>query len=807
MSLFLQDLRYALRHFARHPGFTAVAVITLALGLGVNVHIYAFVKGLVFQPVPGVERAGEIQVLTTVQPQGRVSPLSYPDFRDYREETKTFESLAASAPVPMTLAGDGARNERVWGELVSGNYFEALGLRAQRGRLLSREDERRTGGPAVVVISDHLWRERFDGDPTVVGRTLRLHGRPFTVVGVAPPGFRGSLTGMGLDLFVPLGRQPEVYPVGDLLESRNRHWLQAKGRLASGVSRAAAEAEMQALASTWATRYPETNQGKSARLYDISASPLSGAAILLPMAAILFALTFQVLLVTGANVTNLFQARLLGRRRELAVRLSQGATRVRLIRQILTESAALSLIGGGVGLLIGLWAKDLIDRQPIPTPLPTHFDAQADARVMGFTLAAALGLGLLLGLLPALRASRPSLLAALRGETGGLEGRRRPGSLLVVTQVAFSVVPLICAGLFLRSFHNAVHLDPGFRTENVLLGTVERPAGEEGWQIYQRVREAAARLPGVEAVALARAVPLSLRGSPQRTVVPVGYEPEPDEDAVVGYNLVSEGYFRTLDLPLRAGRGFRAGDDDDQPRVAVVNEALARRYWPRGEALGKRLALGGSEGTEIVGVVADSQVERLGERPPPYLYLPYRQHPPREMTLHLISSRTPAGLFDELAAAVEKVHPELALFDALPMERHLEASRLILRGLATALAVGGLLSVLLAAAGLYGVMLQAVSRRTHEIGVRMALGAHRSDALRLILRRGLGLTAVGLALGVLLALGVTHLLRFLLLEVSPSDPLSFVAATGLLAAIAGLAAFLPARRAARIQPVQALRVE
>lgn len=805
MSTLLADLRFALRHFARRPAFTAVTVLTLALGLGVTVQLFSMVKGVVFRPVPGVEGSGEIQVLAALGPEGRPGRMSHPDFKDYRDGVLGFSSLAASVPVAMTLGAEGTPGERVWGELVSGEYFPMLGLQAQRGRLLTSEDDLVPGGHPVVVISDFFWSRRFDRDAGAVGQTIRLRGQPYTVVGVAPPEFRGSLTGMGLDLFVPLAMQRQVFPVGDLLAKRDSTWLEVKGRLAPGVSRAAAEEEARALAAVLAQRHPKTHRDRTVRIYDISANPLSGAVYLLPIAAILFALTLQILLVTAANVANLFQARLLGRRRELAVRQAQGATRGRLIRQLLTESLALSLAGGGVGLLLGLWLKEWIARRPVPTPLPTHFGDQTDLLVIGFVLTASLALGLILGLLPALRASRPGLLAALRGETGGREGKRQ-GSFLVITQVAFSLVPLICAGLFLRSFHNAEHMDPGFRTDDVLLATVERPAGEEGWPVYERVIEAAERLPGVEAAALAGSVPLGLAGSSNRRVTPLESAGETGEEVSVGYNVVSDGYFRALELPVLQGRSFTPEDDETRPIVVVVNRAFARRYWPEGEAVGKRLDLG-STTAQIVGVVADSQVERLGETPPPYFYLSYRQQSRRELTLHLVTSRASATVFEELTAALADVHPEIGLFDATSMDKHLETARIFLRALAGALAGGGLLSVLLAAAGLYGVMLQAVSRRTREIGVRMALGARRGDALRLILGRGLRWTAIGLALGTLMALAVSRFLRAFLLEVSPTDPLSFIGAALLLVAIAGLAAWLPARRAARIEPFAVLRGE
>jgi predicted permease len=815
MDALLQDIRYAVRTLLKSPGFTAVAVLTLGLGIGANTAVFTLVNAALFRAPPGT-RPHELVWLAATRdfPDQPGRPRSYqrrfsmPEYRDYVVRTTSFTGLSAYQDVALAL-GSGGEPERVGGLLVSGNYFQVLGLLPAAGRFFVPEEDRDPGAHPVVVLSHGLWRRRFASDSSVVGTGITVNGRRFTVVGVAPPGFVGIQLGEPSELFMPLAMVAVAMPrSAELLEQRYAGWLQIVGRLKPRGTAAAAGAEVGTVAAQLAQAYPETMEGTSAEV-----SPLSGGLDpgnrreALPIFVLLMAVPALVLLIACANVANLLLARAAGRRREIGIRLALGATRWRLLRQLLTESVLLALCAGAAGMLLSFWLNDIllaVSRAPTEIELAL----KPDVRVLAFTLVVAVTTGLLFGLVPALGATRPDLAPALKERLG----RSRLARAFVVAQVAISLILLVTAGLFLRSLDKALDVNPGFDPANRI--SLSFDLGIQGYTdrqrgvFYARLLERIRAIPGVRAASLASPLPLSGRviGS---AVSLEGVDPDA-AGVPVNLGAFAPEYFETMGAPLMRGRDFAATDGPGAPLVAIVNETLARRLWGNEDPLGRRLRLYGRDEPyrEVVGVAKDGKYDELTESPRGFLFLPERQHADlSDISLVVKTAGDPRQLTGALSAAVHELDPALPIFRLETLEQALRNRLDKERGASSLLGVFGTLALLLAALGLYGVMAYAVTQRTREIGIRVALGARQADVLRQFVGEGVRLAAVGVVIGMALSVALTRVIARFLYGVTATDATTFAAGAALLCAVAVLASWFPARRAARVDPMIALRAE
>jgi predicted permease len=818
-----QDLRYGARALLKTPGFTAVAVLSLALGIGANTAIFSLADKVLFKKLP-VEEPDRLVVVSATSNRGLGTVFSHPDFADYRANNQVFDGLVCYAQRALTLT-EGGQAERVQGMIVSGNYFTALRVPLALGRGFLPEEDKTRGTHPVIVLGYGLWRGRFGADPALIGKTVNLNSYNFTVVGITPPEFTGTVPGIVPDVYVPVMMQGQVSPSWKMdplfgPRSRNLLWLEVLGRLKSGVSREQATAALNALGSQIARANP--NPDGSPRfepkfvLEDGSRGNTSLLRDLRFPLQMLLATVGLILLIACANVANLLLARAGARQKEIAVRLAIGAGRARLIRQLLTESMLLSVLGGGVGLALAASISGLVVSYTPPNTFATlTLDNRLDWRVLGFTLAVSLLTGILFGLAPALSASRPDLVSALKDEStsmGKSVRRLSLRNLLVVGQVALSVIVLIGAALCVRSLQKLQAIDAGFDPSKVLALSADVSlsgySNERGLQFYSALLERIELLRGVEAVSLAAQLPLS--GGFGSTLKAEGYVPKSVEDLSSDFNIVGPDYFRTLKIPLLAGREFGEADAKTELQVAVINETAARRFWPDQNPIGRRVILGRApdeEVREIVGVVKDSKYRRLNEEVRPAVFVPFAQDYRANMALQIRTAGEPGAMLAAVRREVQALDASLPLYNIKTLEEQKSSSLYTSRIAATLLMVFGLLALGLAAVGLYGVMAYAVNRRTREIGIRMALGAQSADVLRQVLGEGMMLVAIGLSLGLGGAVVATRVVKGFLYEVTATDPVSFAGAALLLAGVALLANYLPARRAARTDPMVALRCD
>ncbi len=818
MQQLWSDVRLAGRVLSKSPGFTGVAVLSLALGIGANATIFSLLNALLLRPLPGRDPTRLATVYTSDYSGPAYGASSYPDYLDFRAQSRSFDGLAAYGLQPLVLS-DAGESRRVLAQLVSGNFFDVIGLGAAYGRTIL-EAEETPGRHAVAVLSDAFWRGRFGADPGVIGREVALNGRPFTVVGVTPPGFAGMMRGLSVDVFVPLGMQRDLG--GESLEERGNRGLMLIGRLGEGRGIEGARAELALVGQRLHASHPDSWTNRHGEPRAVSVLP-EAASRVLPQArgplagflAVLFGAVGLVLLLACSNVANLQLARARARRREIAVRVALGARRGQLVRQLLAESLLLSCGAGVLGVALASLGLQLILAFQPPLPVTLALGLELDRRVLLFALLLSIAIGVLFGLWPALRASSASPIESLKaGASWPRAGRRLAArEALVIAQVAGSLVLLVGTGLFLRSLRNASAIDPGFDPSGVLVFSID--LGPQGYEparsasFYVDLQQRLEALPGVEAASVASRLPLSLGGGRQGLRV-VGYEPGPGEDMEVHSSFVGPGYFETMRTPLARGRGFAVADGPGAPGVVVVNEAFVRRYWPGRDGLGERLVAGdrtGEKTLEVIGVARDGKYNSLGEEPTPFVFYPHRQLHRDEMSVIVRSSGDPAALAPAVRREVAALDGRLPVFDVKSLEAHLGTALFPVRAAATLLGLTGALALLLAAIGLYGVLSYAVALRTREIGVRVALGAGRADVGALVVGRGLRLAGAGVALGLVLALGVTRFLAFLLYGTSPLDPLTFAAIPALLLAVALVAAWEPARRALRIDPAVCLREE
>jgi predicted permease len=812
MSAFLQDLRYALRALAKSPGFTAAAIVILALGIGANTAIFSLVDAVVLHPLPGVSRPEALVDLA-----GQTA--SYPWYRSVREGTKgSFAGLAAWRQREMSLA-EGAAPSRIRGVVVSGNYFDVIGVRAASGRLFTPADER--SGEALVVLGSGLWKSRFGSDPAIAGKVIQLNGSPFTVIGVAPPGFRGTAFGVAPDLWVPIGAWPKL-ATGEFrtldLERRGWGWLTVFGRLKPGVSISRAQASLDVAARQEAAAYPDDAAAdakatlqptlRNAAGFGESGNPVGFLAMLVGAVG-------AALAIACANLANLLLARAAARGKEIAVRQALGASRSRLVRQLLTESVALGVLGGVAGLLVASWSLGLIVKMPLPGDFSLAVFAPAlDLRALVFSLLLSVATGLMFGLLPALQSSRRSVWTSIKSGPSDPARSAARGALLVA-QVSLCLLLLVGAGLLGRSLRRALATDVGFQPRGLTLASVDlglqRYDGPRSAAFLRDLRQRVTAAPGVRSASWTGLVPLG-GGDWVETFSIDGFVPPPGgKPPEAGVNLVAADFYRTMGIPLAAGREFDDRlDREDSAPVALVNEAMAKRYWPGGAAVGRRITIGGAERT-IVGVSRNFRTGSLRDAPSPEVYVPLAQGGPnaglRSMNLVVRGEDPRRDVGSLIRAEIRKLDPALPVADIHPYESEL-AGQLVPQRLGSALlGLFGLLSLALAAVGIYAVISYSVARRTREIGIRMALGARAADVRALVVFQSARPVALGLGLGLALGVAAAQMLRGFLFGVSPADPATFLGVTALLVLCALLAAWLPARRAARIDPMAALRSE
>ena len=808
----LQDLRFGLRMLRRSPGFSILAILCLTLGIGANAAVFSWIEGILFRPYPAVahqERLVAIGGTSRDEPRG--TPLSWPDFQDLQRSCTLCETVFVSKITGTTLS-IGDRAERTTGSIVSANYFDAIGVHPILGRgFLPGEDIGQSAHP-VAVISYQLWQGRFRGDPQIVGRTQRLNGVMHTIVGVAPEGFYGTFVGWSMNFWVPASMEDIFESGGYKLEDRGARWIEAYARLKPGVTQQQAQQEFAAISGRLEAEYPATNRGRAIRFWPLWQTPFNNAATLLPTLEIMLAVVVFVLLIACANVGNLLLVRSFARRHEMTVRLAIGAGRGRLLKQLLTEGLVLSLFGAAGGLLVAYWCRHaLVLLFPARGGVQMHLPGEIDWRVLALSVAVCLATTLLMGLVPALQTGKIDLAQSMKMESTGVVGGRgrawvRSG--LVLVQVSLSFVLLVGTGLLMQSLLKVRNASPGFNTRGVLDTAIDlvsagyTPARAQTFQdaLLERVRS----LPGVESAAFAKMTPLSYVSSATAPIVVDGYTPPPEESPTVDYNEVGEDYFVTMGIPLVAGREFTRADDEKGALVAVVNETMAQRFWQGREPLGQRLQLKG-RWMQVVGIAKDSKYSSVRERPTPFFFVPVRQNSLRAAILNIRTPLAPQTMATAIAREVHALDANLAPYEVITLQEQLERSTSPQMVAVTLVGILGGLALLLAAIGLYGVMSYAVSQSTRELGLRMALGADTSNVLRLVMSRGLALTAGGVLLGAAVALALTRLLGNLLYNVSPRDPLAFGSALAVMTIASLAACFLPAWRATRTDPARALR--
>ena len=823
MAVFFQDVRYAFRTLRKNPSFAITAVITLALAIGVNTAMFSLVNAAVLAPLPFEDADRLVRIFRQSLDGSETNPLSYLDYVEYRDRNDAFEELFAFSMIP-TSVGIGNATEARFGQVVTGNYFTALGVEAFRGRVLTPDDDHTPGAHPVVVLSYPYWQRAFGGRPDAVGESITLGGNPFTVIGVAPPGFAGALPIPTPDMWMPITMIGQIRSE-DLgrLEERDSGFLLAIGKLKPGLSMAQAQARMDVVAAQLTEVDPDRYDEEHPLLV-----PSTGIIPMTPgmrqtalaISALIMCMVGLILVVACANVANLLLARSTARRREIGIRLAIGAGRWRLARQLLTESTLLGLVGGAVGLLLAVWSMDLLvaslPRLPFNVSISLHFGV--DHRMLAFTLVASLLAGILFGLVPAFGAARVDVVSSLKDDlgAGGFGVRRsRLRDFLVIGQVAISLLLLVGAGLFVRSLLHAHAIDPGFKHKNVLAVALDMGARDydaaTSKAFLEQILGHSRVLPGVASASIETCPPLTMTMSSSSFWIEDRPYLDPEDERVgVALTRASAGNFETLDIPLLRGRDFTEQDTGDAPGVAIVNQAFVQRFWPDQDPIGKRISSEGPKGPyqEVVGVASTVKYWLIGEKPRPFIYFPLSQSSERSFATLLVRTRgDPMTALSPVRAAMNELDPDMFPMNTQPLSELIGFALLPARFAAALFGLFGVLALLLASVGLFGVMSYSVSQRTHEIGIRATLGAQRGDIVRLVLKQGLTLTAIGLVIGLIVSMASSRVLSSLLYDISATDPLTFVGVSLVLVAVGALACYLPARRATKVDPVVALRNE
>ena len=825
MHTLWQDVRFALRILIKNPGFSVIAILSLALGIGANTTIFTVVNAILLNPLP-VKQISRVVQVDTVDTKTRVTAanvtklgMSYPNFQDYAREGKLFSGLSCVVgPLPLTWSG-GAEPKQIFGQMVSANYFAVLGLRPFAGRFFLPDEDTKPGGNNLVVLSYSLWVNKFGSDPSVVNKVVTLNATSYSVIGVAPRGFKGAFTfGNAEQVWLPVSMYPQVL-AGFFKDSFNdRRFLTTAviGRIKDGVSLNEAEASLKTIASNLEREFPKDNASRSVAL-----TPLAEAAVgvnnrdqFVLAGGLMMAIVGLVLLIACANLANLLLAQSASRQKEIGLRAALGASQIRMARQLLTESMVLAMLSGVVGLAIAYAGRAVLWSFRPPFILDGDVDLRFDSHVLVFTLGVALVTAVIIGLAPSIKVARPNLIEALKvGGRGGTVGWTRSPfrSLLVVTEVALALVALVGAGLFVRSMQSAQRIDPGFESKKLFvfafdLGALHYEEGR-GQQYFRAAMDRARSVPGVDSATIASNFPLG--GGLGRTVFPEG------QDEASGYrgtltqlNDVAPNFFQTLRIPLVGGREFTDADRKDTRQVAIINEAMANQFWPNQNAIGKRFHFfGETQLREVVGVVRNTVVNNIGEEAQPLAYLPLTQDFAPAATMQVRTSGRPESTIAAVRGQVQSLDTNLALTNLNTIEELIDQGLWAPRVGAALLAVFGGLALLLAIIGVYGVLSYSVSQQTREIGIRMAMGARTASVLSLIIGQGMRLAVVGLMLGLLIAFATMRVLSSLLFGVSAHDPVTFAGVSLILATAAILGCYIPARRAAKVNPITALRYE
>lgn len=818
----LKDINYGLRKLFKNPGVTLVAVITLALGIGANTAIFSGVNAFLMKPLP-VPRPNElIRPMEVAEDKELNDEMSYPDFADYRAQSTTL-ALAAEDMVPVAIDTEN-QNDVIWGQVVSANYFDVVQITPILGRTFAPDEDKIIGGSPVLVLGHSLWQRRFGSDASIVGKKVRLNNRQYEVIGVAPESFTGTKFALSMDFWTPISMAEELRRAPKLLEDRGSHWMNVIGRIKPGVTLDQASAELSGIATRLNEAYPNNRSAGTqalvmietdGRFEDLGSTFKSGGAIAMAIVGL-------ILLIACANVANLMLARAAARRKEIGIRLALGASRKRLIRQLLTESMLLSILGGALGLLFAVWVTKLMDGfvPVLEYTIIKDFFA-LDSRALLFTLVVSLATGLIFGLAPALQASNPAVVPVLKGlpeaqnrGSHGLFARFTLRNTLVVAQVALSLMVLVCGGLFIKSFRKAQTMDPGFNNPNGLIVTLSPQLvgydNEQTRNLYKQLVERTRNLPGVEYAGMARLMPLGDSSNSNGPVLKEGETlPRGSSGRTIMTNVIGPGYFKTMQIPFVEGRDF---DERDQPKtqaVVVINQRMAEMLWPGESVVGKRFFIGteNRDAYEVVGVVKTGKYRSLAEEPRPYIYYSMTQFRPGNMALVIRSSVDPRGLVGAVRGQVQALDRNVPISAVKTMNEHLTYALWAPNMAASFSLAFGVLAVLLSAVGLYSVMAYVVSQRTREVGIRMALGAERSHVMKMITKQGMWLAGVGVVIGLLLALVLVRVVSALLIGVSGYDIGIFVIVPLLLVTVALIACYLPARRATKVDPLIALRYE
>jgi predicted permease len=818
MQTIIQDFRYSIRSLVANPGFAAVTILMLALGIGANSTIFSWVNAVLLDPMPGSARTKELVQFTYLYKGDVLPSFSYPDYQDISSAAKQVTGIVGTEDLSVGIVID-RDGERAWSELVTTNFFDVLGAKIALGRGFTA-DEERPGAPATVVLSDMYWKRRFDGDPAVIGRQVKINSHPFTIVGVAAPGFFGAVSGLSYDMWLPMGTQPSVMPGGDRLNVRGSRWLALIGRLAPGSSREQARAELDATIAQMRTTHAAQNRyiDHQGALFPLDNSPDGGIAVLRPVLLILMAVAAIVLLITCANIAGLLLARASARQREIAIRLSMGAGRWRIVQQLLVEGMVLATVGS-VGALIALqWTSGLLIGFAPPSELPIHLAVSVDARVVWFTAIVAVATVLLFALAPAAQATPADVATTLRDSAAGrtfTRNRLRRG--LVAAQVALSISLLVGAGLCIRSLNEAARMTPGFQAEGVVVGWLDLfSAGytqEQGRDYYARALDRVRTMPGVETVSLSRRIPLGFTGGSFTDVTVEGHTPAEGDPQGVGFNSVGPDYATTMKIPIVRGRDLSRDDTIDRPRVALINETMARVYWKGRDPIGGRVMFGSPRPDQapqwitVVGVIKDIKQRSLTERRSPSMVIPLLQFYSSTAVLMVRTASDETAVGSALQRALREIDPQVPFYNVSALSDHTKAATFQQKMAGNLLVVFGALALALAGIGSYGVLSYLVGMRRREIGIRLAVGATRRDVFALIAGSGVRLIGVGLVIGLLLSVGVGMGLQSLLIGIDPMDPVTYAGVIGILMVVSAAACLLPARRAASLDPVTTLREE
>jgi len=820
----LADLRYAFRTLAKSPGFTLIAILSLALGIGANTATFSFVDAILLRPLPVPDSSRVLEVDSTA-PGTRLGSMSYPDYADLRDQTRTLSSLVCYSLVPM---GVSVNRDQVpqfnLGVMASGNFFSGLGIQMTIGRGFRPEEDSVPGRDLVAVISYAMWQREFASDRGAIGRKIRINGGDFTVVGVAPEGFTGPVAFVMPEVYVPMNSFPQILPnsKGDFLTARDNRGLTLLGSLNPGVSAAQAQAELSTIARRLAAQYPATNRDRSVTALGYLRARFENDGVNATLAVMLLAITSLVLLIACANVANLMLARGTARVKEIAIRMAIGASRGRLVRQLLTESLLLAILGGVAGLGVGYAGIHFLASTPLPSDFPISFGLRMDARLLVFSLCASLATAIVFGLVPALRSTRADLASTIKSSDSGpakvsfLRGRLAGRNLLVTAQLTLSVVLLMISALFVRGFQLPSAVNPGFRLDHTLFFSLDPNLGRydelKTRQFYRQLVDRLRDLSGVQSVSLASTIPFN-NNQNWRPVIVDGYQPRPGVADPLAYSTsVDENYFPLMETSVVRGRVFNAQDAAGSPRVVVINETLAQRLFPNRDAVGQRMRLDSKDGPEaqVIGIAKNAKYAYWAEPPQLALWTPFAQDYSSRMFVEVRTKGDPAAITASVRDQVRQLDPDMPIFristmDAFYRDRAMLGPRVI----AQVVSATGLMGLVLAVIGLYGVVAYAVSRRTREIGIRMAIGAQPADVLRMVLGQGAAFTAAGLAIGLAIAIPLlaAGVFQTFVIGVSPFDPSIVIGIPAILAVVMIAACWIPARRAARVDPITALRQE